>query len=84
MALIQNGDAEAGQMQLEMAIQPAEAAGDPRRLVDIRAQLGELAMKASDLDAAKAHFTRALEAAERGKLVDEGKSLKKRLDAISA
>lgn len=84
MALIQNGDPESGQMQLEMAIQPAEAAGDPRRLVDIRAQLGELAMKASDLDAAKAHFTRALEAAERGKLVDEGKSLKKRLDAISA
>jgi len=83
MALIQNGDLESGQLQLEMAIEPAEAASDSRRLVDIRAQLGELAMKADDLDSARAHFTRAVEAAERGKLVDEGKSLKKRLDAIS-
>jgi hypothetical protein len=83
VALVETGDVEGGQLQLEMAIEPAEQVKDPRRLVDIRSQLGELALRSQDKVTAKVHFEKALEAAERGKLVEQGKRLKIRLAEVA-
>jgi tetratricopeptide (TPR) repeat protein len=81
-ALKSIGELSEAARAFEACLGPATQTKDVRKLVVARAELGDIAQRNGDVEAAKRYLKAALEDAEKAELKEERKQIKRRLEAL--